>query len=103
MTSSESTEPTRSDSTTWPESGRSSRRIGADERPSTAIVLALAAATGTEPTELTPPLHAFVDPEALDDLLDCEDLLVEFEAYGCRVAVEGDAVEVRSREPEIRG
>lgn len=101
MTSSESGESTSNDSaTTWRGTPDSSRRIGTDERPSTAIVRALSAATGAEPTELTPPLHAFVDPEALDALLDgrSEGLRIEFEAYGCRVAVEGDAVEVRPQD-----
>lgn len=96
MTSSEPSESTSSDSRTWRGDRRSSRRIGADERPSTAVVLALAAATGREPTDLTPPLHAFVDPEALDVLVDGgrEGLRIEFEAYQCRIAVEGDVVEI---------
>lgn len=96
MTSSESSDPT----TAWSGPLHSSRRIGADERPSTAVVLALAAATNAEPTELTPPLHSFVDPEAIDALLDRgrDALRIEFDAYGCRVTVEGDAVEVRPRD-----
>lgn len=106
MTSSESSGPASGgSSTTWRGAIPFSRRIGPDEYASTAVVLALAAATDTDPTELTPPLHAFVDPEALDALLDrgCGAPRIEFDAYGCRIAVEGDAVEVRPRDSGVTG
>lgn len=98
MTSSDSSDPA-SDGSPW--RGPHSRRIGPDERASTAVVLALAAVTGADPTELTPPLHAFVDPEALDTILDRGRGAprIAFDAYGCRVAVEGDAVEIRPAGP----
>lgn len=39
----------------------------ADERPSTAVVVAVATVAGTEPLAL-PPLRETIDPDALDDL-----------------------------------
>lgn len=41
--------------------------VDGNESPSTAIIDALAAATGIPPTEL-PPLYEFVDPDAIDRL-----------------------------------
>lgn len=104
MTSSDSSERGGGGSNaTWRR--QSFRRVGPDERPSTEVVLALAAATGREPTELTPPLHAFVDPEALDAILDSGrgSPRIEFDAYGCRVGVEADAVEVRPANGGVPG
>jgi hypothetical protein len=42
--------------------------IDANERPSEAVVLAVAAVDNCDPLELTPPLYHVVDPDALDAL-----------------------------------
>lgn len=78
-----------------PDGGRLSRRIDPDERISTAVVMAVAEVLGVDSTTLTPPMHDVVDAEALDRLFDRSSeravgLRVEFEIYGCRVAVDGD-------------
>ncbi|NHN58767.1 MULTISPECIES: HalOD1 output domain-containing protein [Halorussus] len=43
---------------------------GVDRRVSTAVVTAVAEAEGRSPTDLVPPLHDAVDPEALDRLFE---------------------------------
>ncbi|MFC3959291.1 HalOD1 output domain-containing protein [Halovivax cerinus] len=40
--------------------------ITTDEQPSLRVVKAVAEADGTDPATLDPPLHAAVDPSALD-------------------------------------
>lgn len=70
------------------------RIVGPDERASTAVVLAVATASGTDPPELVPPLHEFVDPEALDRLV-ARGAAVSFDAYGYRIAADGDVIDVR--------
>ena len=74
---------------------RLSRRTDPDERISTAVVMAVAEVLGVDATTLTPPMHDVIDAEALDRLFDRSSdrttgLRVEFEVYGCRVAVDGD-------------
>lgn len=44
------------------------RTLGEGERPSRAVVDAIAASEGVGPTEVEPPLYRAIDPEALDDL-----------------------------------
>lgn len=78
-----------------PNGDRLSRRIDPDERISTAVVVAVAEVLGVDPTALTPPMHDVIDAEALDRLFErssetATGLRVEFEVYGCRVAVDGD-------------
>ena len=78
-----------------PDGGRLSRRVDSNERISTAVVMAVAEVLGVEPTTLTPPMHDVIDAEALDRLFErssesATGLRVEFEVYGCRVAVDGD-------------
>lgn len=59
-------------------------------RPSTAVVEAVAAATGTAPTEL-PSLNDHVDPDALDRLLqEARTVEVSFRYGGTEVFVTGD-------------
>lgn len=79
-----------------------SRPVTPNERPSTAIVLTVAAALGTDPVKLTPPLHDFVDPDALDRLVDRNegDYRIEFDAYDCRITVDGTTVSVRTVSPD---
>lgn len=103
MTASEPDEPTSDESTAWRGALPTSRRIDPDERASIAVVFALAAAIDADPVELTPPLHSFVDPEALDTIHErgCEDLRIVFDAYGCRVTVEGDLVMVGTLDPGV--
>lgn len=100
MTYSEPTDPESSESITagagtGTSAGETIRPIGSDEAPSTAAVLAVADATGMEPLELSPPLHAFVDPDAMDAIVVDGDNRITFDAYGHRVVVASDAVEVR--------
>ena len=75
---------------------------GGDQQVSTAIVTAVAEAEGLAPTELTPPLHDAVDPEALDRLFGSDRVesergtRVSFTYYGYDVRVGGpDDVVVR--------
>lgn len=60
--------------------------------PSVAVIEAVAATTGLEPTEM-PPLQRTVDVEALDDLLRSRpdsSVRLSFEYAGMRVTVVGD-------------
>ncbi len=90
----ESSEPTNAGAGPRSSTGGTLRPVGPEESPSTAAVLAVADATGRDPLDLSPPLHAFVDPDALDALA-ADDHRVAFDAYGRRVVVEDDVVEVR--------
>ncbi|MDZ5812419.1 HalOD1 output domain-containing protein [Halorubrum sp. AD140] len=85
------TEPTASVQHTW----------SAPTQPSTAVIEALAASTGRDPTAM-PPLYDYVDPDALDALLgsrtgDPEDsVTVSFAYDGVAVRVASSGwVEVR--------
>lgn len=77
-----------------PDGDRLSRPIDPDERISTAVVMGVAEVLEVDPTTLTPPMHDVIDAEALDRLFDRSEhtvgLRVEFELYGCRIAVDGD-------------
>lgn len=75
---------------------------GVDRRVSTAVVTAVAEAEGCPPTDLAPPLHDAVDPEALDRLFGGDRSRagagprVSFAYYGYEVRVGGpDDVVVR--------
>lgn len=72
------------------------------ELPSTAIVMAVAAATGVEPDAL-PPLYDRIEPDALDDLFrtpdgTARDVRVSFFYGGCAVTVEHESIRVELRE-----
>lgn len=66
--------------------------------PSVTIVEAVAAATGTEPTEL-PALQKHVDSDALDTLVsqgELSEISISFEYAGTDVVIEGNGIiEVR--------
>lgn len=58
---------------------------------STSVVIAIADAEGVDPVELDDPLHDWVDPDALDALVESmEEGCVVFEAAGYRVQVGAD-------------
>lgn len=75
-------------STTQLETGRR------PERPSMAVVEAVAAEAGVDPTELDRPLHDVIDPDALNRLVDsyagrpgASPFEVSFSYYGYAVTV----------------
>ena len=59
------------------------------ERPSVAVIEAVASIDGLEPLALTPPLYARLDPEALDTVLAVDDVRVAFTYRDHRIVVEG--------------
>jgi hypothetical protein len=67
-------------------------RIGEDEKPSTAAVLALAEELGTSQQELPQSLHAVVEPDALDALVSAtsDPVTVQFQYEDRVVTVESD-------------
>lgn len=71
--------------------------IGDDERPSEAVVRAVAAFTDTRVLDLDPLYHA-IDPDHVDTLLDgsngAEHARVSFGFNGCAVTVESETVRV---------
>lgn len=74
--------------------------VGPEERPSEAIVLAVAAYTDEDVLDLD-PLYGTVDPEHLDGAVDprgedtpgCASVVLEY--AGCRLTVTGEEVRVR--------
>jgi hypothetical protein len=66
----------------------------ADE-PSVAVVMAVAAREGVDPTELSPPLNDVVDPDALDALFAGSDdesigsLTFDYRGYSVEVRSDG--------------
>lgn len=64
-----------------------------DQSPSEAIIEAVAAAADADPLELS-PLYEYIDPDALDALLDQEggtaDLLVRIEIETWNIFIRGD-------------
>ena len=65
------------------------------DTPSVKVVDAVAAATGTDPLDLYPPLFNVIDPGALDRLFrDDAEAVVTFTYNGCRVRVVNDDGEV---------
>lgn len=72
-----------------------------DSSISTAVVEAVAADKGVEPTDL-PPLHGAIDPDALDAVVETGStggriFYVEFEFTDRVVTIEGTDVSVRPR------
>lgn len=70
------------------------RDTGSVDAPSTAVIEAIAAYHGTEPTDLDQPLYEVIDPDALDALFANAGTvdrpapdLVAFSYDGCRVQV----------------
>lgn len=64
--------------------------------PAMAVLEAIAADLGVDPSELDTPLYAAVDPDALDRLLSSDGVVLAFEYDGHTVVVEGgDTVDVR--------
>lgn len=63
-------------------------------RPATNVIDALADHVGVDPTALTPPLGAAVDPDALNALVERADtadaVAVSFDYEGHEVVVRGD-------------
>jgi len=63
-------------------------------RPATNVIDALADHAGVDPTALTPPLAAAVDPDALNALVERADtadaVAVSFDYEGHEVVVRGD-------------
>jgi len=79
------------------------REFDETEPPSVALVTAVSECKGIEPTDLSPPLHDVVDPDALDNLFDrlrgplTRDSVLEISEYDCRIQVYADGrIEVRS-------
>ncbi|MXV63356.1 hypothetical protein GS429_15045 [Natronorubrum sp. JWXQ-INN-674] len=76
--------------------------MGTGVSPSHSIVTQIAAAEGIAPTDLEPPLHDVIDPDALDQLVDSSGyrsngptMVIEFAYQGRTVRVDGTgAVEV---------
>lgn len=73
----------------------------ASKEPSVSVAVEVAAREGVDPTELTPPLHDVVDPDALDALFAGPEspdqaMVVEFDYRGHHIEVRGDGtVDVR--------
>ncbi|WP_339103375.1 HalOD1 output domain-containing protein [Haloterrigena salinisoli] len=75
---------------------------GVSSKPSHSIVTQIAEIEGVDPTDLEPPLHAVVDPDALERLIDSSptdssgtSLSITFTYRGHRVRVDGSgAVEI---------
>ncbi len=70
--------------------GAVQNRVSADDRASTAVLEAVAAEEGCEPTELDVPLYEHVDPEALDALVSSPlSGHVSFTYHGYELTVDG--------------
>lgn len=70
---------------------------GVSSKPSHSIVTQIADVEGVDPTDLEPPLHAVVDPDALEQLIDSSEpsLSITFTYRDYRVRVDGSgAVDV---------
>lgn len=79
--------------------GAIQKRAEADGRPSVAVLEAVAAEEGCEPTDLDAPLYEHVDPEALDALVSSPIKgRITFTYHGYRLTVDDDgAVSVDGR------
>lgn len=79
-----------------PTDGEEVYRIAGAERPSEAVVRAVADRTGTAPLDLD-PLYGAVDPEHVDGVVEGDGRAeVAFEYAGCRVTVTEREVRVRA-------
>lgn len=79
------------------------REFDETEPPSVALITAVSECKGIEPTDLSPPLHDVVDPDALDNLFDrprgslTRGGVLEISEYDCHIQVYADGrIEVRS-------
>lgn len=71
--------------------GAVQNRVSADDRVSVAVLEAVAAEEGCEPTDLDVPLYEHVDPEALDALVSSPiEGHVSFTYHGYRLTVDGE-------------
>lgn len=71
--------------------GAVQNRVRADDRPSVAVLEAVAAEEGCKPTDLDVPLYEYVDPEALDALVSSPiDGLISFRYYGYDLTIDGN-------------
>lgn len=98
MPSRDTNDETDADDLTDPTSSYS---IAASDRPSEAVITAVAAETGRDPLEL-PQLYAAVDPDALDALFEDSrggtgEIVVSLTYAGYTVRVTGDIIELRDR------
>lgn len=70
------------------------RTLAPSETPSYAIIETVADLEGTNPVDLTPPLYAAIDPEALNDLFTSQSEStvnrITFQYAGYDVTVWGD-------------
>lgn len=74
--------------------------VDRDEQPSEAVVRTVSTVSGKEPTSLA-PLYDFLDPDALDALLENSDRVTvrfEFDGYPVTVQADGRAL-VRAAAP----
>lgn len=80
--------------------------IGGHERPSTAVVDAVASITDTDALDLD-PLYSVIDPDHLDGLVEDHDdqnpdsaTEISFRYVGCQIALHGDTFHVRYEDDE---
>lgn len=80
-------------------------RASQTEQLSEAIIRAIAATEGIDPTALDTPLYEAIDPDALDDLVQLRraggapsPVRVQFSYYGYEIHVHGDGKLVLRRE-----
>ncbi len=62
----------------------------ADLTPSMAVIEAVAAREGVDPTTLTDPLCEAIDPEALNTMCRTSTVRVTFEYHGYLITIDGD-------------
>ena len=89
-----------------PKSARDAYDIGADERPSEAVVRAVSTFLDTPPLDLD-PLYDAIDPAHLDGLFDGDGSFrtatsIAFSYEGYEVTVTGDAVSLREADEVAR-
>lgn len=86
----------------FPRAAEITCEIGDAERPSLAVVRAVASLSNTPVLDLD-PLYEAVDPTHLDGLVDGSgERSVEFRYSGCQVTVTPDAVHVRTATEDDR-
>ncbi len=77
--------------------------ISSDERPSEAVVYAVATLTETSPLDLS-PLYDAIDPDHLDGLIERwatetgDEQSLSFSYNGCTVTIDGESVQVQRNE-----
>lgn len=68
--------------------------IGHDEAPSTAVVTAVSAITGSEIAAID-PLYEIIDPDALDELIagsNADEISVNLHFHGCDIRITPDRI-----------